>query len=60
MTKIAVADAIDNILKQLAITDNIINVQTQPVSPQQDELTDPQAMGHLTWESKTSWFPKLR
>ena len=48
MTKIAVADAIDNILKQLAITDNIINVQTQPVSPQQDELTDPQAMGHLT------------
>ena len=38
MTKIAVVDNIINVLK--AIRDIIINIQTQVVSPGQDELTD--------------------
>ena len=34
----------------MAVVD-IINVQTQVVSPGQDELSDPQAMDHLARES---------
>ena len=49
MTTIAVVDNIFNVLKLLFI-DIIINIQTQVVSPGQDELTDPQAMDHTARE----------
>ena len=35
----------------MATVDNIANIQTQLVSPGQDELTDPRAMDHLARES---------
>jgi len=51
---------IANVLKSLVCV-FIVNIQTQLVSPGQDELTDPRAMDPLVWDSqnRTSWVPKL-
>lgn len=60
--KIADVDIIVDVLKitSLLLYINIINTQPWIVSPRQDELTDPQATGHLARESKpeASWYSK--